>query len=113
MLAREFRRYHTEAFAAAKTRCPPRRRVCDANQRVTADSCDVAKDLLATAAMIANKTAIGNITMWASGTWTPSSMAIRGWADPPSALPACSVGTLPICGVDQRLKGPATGAQVH
>jgi hypothetical protein len=63
MLAREFRRYHTETIAAAKTRCLPRRRVCDTNQRVTADSCDVAKDLLVTAAMVANKTAIGNITM--------------------------------------------------
>jgi hypothetical protein len=68
MLAREFRRYHTETFAAAKTRCRPRRSDCDANQRVTADSCDVAKDLLATVAMIATKAAIGNITMWASGT---------------------------------------------
>jgi hypothetical protein len=69
MLAREFRRYHTEAFAAAKTRCPPRRRVFATNHRVTADYCDVAKDPLVTVAMIANKPTIGNITMWAGGRW--------------------------------------------
>jgi hypothetical protein len=63
MLAREFRRYHTEAFAVAETRCPSQRRVCGTNHRLTADSCHVAIDLLVTVAMIANKPAIGSITM--------------------------------------------------
>jgi hypothetical protein len=31
----------------------------------------------------------------------------------PAALQACSVGALPICGEDQRLKGAATGAHVR